>query len=294
MSGDIEGAGEDIATVQALSEFIGEQQTVAALLVSMSMDDAVLDLVQTVLPLAAKDMKVSDMLRERVEASPDSWNLRPLIRSNAYSSLWLTENLGKLSDIVEIATTDDEFRPLLLLSTKPGAVRSLKSAIIDIYGPAIRDYEPDSNERAICQSIIDRLAVATADSRLVELFYELIGTPFDILADVLDRFRANRLCTLSALDAVRFIRVTSTIPDGSAKGPYGYTDPFDGNDLRYRRDGEGFRVWSIGADRKDDGGTTRDEDNSNYDIVVVFPPILKPFEGAVIPSGPAPGSGSPP
>jgi len=31
-------------------------------------------------------------------------------------------------------------------------------------------------------------------------------------------------------------------------------DPFDGKPLRYRREGTGFRLWSIGQDRKDDGG----------------------------------------
>ncbi|MFA0768629.1 MAG: hypothetical protein OXFUSZZB_001957 [Candidatus Fervidibacter sp.] len=31
-------------------------------------------------------------------------------------------------------------------------------------------------------------------------------------------------------------------------------DPFDGKPLRYRREGTGFRLWSIGPDRKDDGG----------------------------------------
>jgi len=31
-------------------------------------------------------------------------------------------------------------------------------------------------------------------------------------------------------------------------------DPFDGKALRYRREEKGFRLWSIGQNRKDDGG----------------------------------------
>jgi len=34
-------------------------------------------------------------------------------------------------------------------------------------------------------------------------------------------------------------------------------DPFDGKPLRYRRDKNGFRVWSIGTDLKDDGGVSQ-------------------------------------
>jgi hypothetical protein len=50
-------------------------------------------------------------------------------------------------------------------------------------------------------------------------------------------------------------------------------DPFDGNPLRYRREGSGFILYSIGADRRDDGGHAqnfRDPDGTGSDEVVEF------------------------
>ncbi len=35
-------------------------------------------------------------------------------------------------------------------------------------------------------------------------------------------------------------------------------DPYDGKPLRYRKLGKGFKVWSVGQDRKDDGGSGDD------------------------------------
>lgn len=36
-------------------------------------------------------------------------------------------------------------------------------------------------------------------------------------------------------------------------------DPFDGKPLRYRLDSNGFRIWSIGTDLKDNGGVHPDD-----------------------------------
>lgn len=291
-NGDIQGAGEDIAAVQAVSKFVSEQQTMISLLVGLAIDSFVMSLIQTVLPEAATNAEASDMLRERIEANPESWNVLPMLRGQAFETIWVTENLGDMKDFAGIADMDEDMRTLFLQSKMPGAVRALKSATIDIFGPAIRDYEQGSNEREVFEAISERSELAKRN-QLSALFFDILIPTYPALADALDRQRAARLCTLAALDAVDLYRITSTIPDGSAKGPHRYTDPFDGEDLRYRRDSEGFRVWSIGANRKDDGGTTRDEDNSNYDVVVVFPPVLTSFE-SVATSGPAGAFGSSP
>ena len=284
MRGDVEGAREDLSTVQAVARHVGDQPHLIALLVSLALDSMVLRLIQVVLPEAAVSEEVADMLRETVEQSSDSWNHLPQLRGEAFFTLWATDNLGEFSDFGEYWEMDDEdIKELYFESLKPGAVRTLKSAVLDVYGPAIRDYTPGDDERAMYSAILERADVAKAESRLAKLFFELLGSPYDQLPDALDLHRATRLCILAALDALDLYRITSTIPDGSAKGPYGYIDPFDGERLRYRRDGDGFRVWSVGVDGVDHNGVTRDEDEEGFDEVVVFPPILKPYEEPSLP-----------
>ena len=49
------------------------------------------------------------------------------------------------------------------------------------------------------------------------------------------------------------------------------TDPFNSKSLRYRREGKGFRLWSIGENLIDDGGKTKVGDNKRADIVTTYP-----------------------
>jgi len=48
------------------------------------------------------------------------------------------------------------------------------------------------------------------------------------------------------------------------------TDPFDGKPLRYRLEGKGFRLWSIGDNLKDDGGQVKIGDK-RADTVTAYP-----------------------
>lgn len=45
-------------------------------------------------------------------------------------------------------------------------------------------------------------------------------------------------------------------------------DPFGSKSLRYRRDGTGVRIWSIGPDFKDSNGQTKPENKDSDDIVI--------------------------
>jgi len=61
-------------------------------------------------------------------------------------------------------------------------------------------------------------------------------------------------------------------------------DPYDGQPMRYRREGDGYRIWSVGKNLKDDGGVSQEEnyerlrdaegivveeDYDSYDLVMV-------------------------
>ena len=68
-------------------------------------------------------------------------------------------------------------------------------------------------------------------------------------------------------------------PTLNALGVEGLVDPFTEEPLHYRPEGEGFVVYSVGADRKDNGGTPRPEYQDSdprrkpveYDVVWRFP-----------------------
>jgi hypothetical protein len=50
------------------------------------------------------------------------------------------------------------------------------------------------------------------------------------------------------------------------------TDPFDGQPLRYRNQGTGYVLYSIGPDLKDDGGKPMNGKEGDIVFTVVTPP----------------------
>jgi hypothetical protein len=50
------------------------------------------------------------------------------------------------------------------------------------------------------------------------------------------------------------------------------TDPFSDDPLLYRSDADGFILYSVGRDRKDNGGSPKEKDQEyDWDIVWKFP-----------------------
>ena len=95
----------------------------------------------------------------------------------------------------------------------------------------------------------------------------LIGKP---LLEIEDRSVAQlRLLVLEA-ELRRVVRLTGHAPAnlGSVKAPWG-TDPYSGRMFGYRPDGAEFRVYSVGANLKDDLGDT-DEAGLDPDIRTVI------------------------
>jgi len=49
-------------------------------------------------------------------------------------------------------------------------------------------------------------------------------------------------------------------------------DPFDGQPLRYRKQGDGYVLYSIGSDLNDDSGARKTGKNGDIVFTVVTPP----------------------
>jgi hypothetical protein len=84
---------------------------------------------------------------------------------------------------------------------------------------------------------------------------------------------ASKELTLALRAVLAYRRARGALP--SAIGEVGsFKDPMDGRALRYERTPKGFKIWSVGMDRRDDGGRPRPSgatSSSGYDTVVEFP-----------------------
>ena len=84
----------------------------------------------------------------------------------------------------------------------------------------------------------------------------------------------NKLTALRVFVVVlRFRNQHRRWPESLVEPGVQAVDPFDDKPLRYRLDGEGFRIWSVGGDKRDDGGHTRTEVEGSDDLVAAYPTI---------------------
>jgi hypothetical protein len=82
---------------------------------------------------------------------------------------------------------------------------------------------------------------------------------FSSAADSVLKERAQRLALLKLAEALRHEAQTGRFPDSLSELGEVPKDPFDGQPLRYIKDKRGIRVYSVGPDLIDNGGTGRSE-----------------------------------
>lgn len=305
--GEYEAVERDLKTIRRYSRHFESQPTIFGPLSSMALSNWVMASgIATLLPAAEKNPELRSILREAVEGMPESWDLTRPLQMSAFEEYWYIENVvakGRIESLIERYADYsqweiDEWKTAAedgLQSSS--AVRNLKMAVLDIWAPLLLEYDPSGDELAVLEEAGKRQDESIKRSSEAELYFTINPQGFYSLARSIKGSRARRRTLLAALDVLDYRSENGPWPSAL---PQSYTDPFTDEPLLYRVTTDGFRIWSVGQDRKDNGGTTRDEDRFGYDVVVVFPPILQPFESMVGGPGlpgagvPAVGLGSPP
>lgn len=194
----------------------------------------------------------------KTESIPD---IRPALRGETYAGLKFLEQAsddpGRF--IVSMQASDDWRNPssYLLRTLKIGSVKnSARSKVVERYLAAWKSLPPDATDwqtvEKVCMEIDRRFA---GDGSWSGSFAGLVAPTFahvgQVPADTVARKRIGMtLCDL--LDTRRTIR---RWPIKLPGGPHSL-DPFTSKPLIYRVAADGFVLYSVRADRRDDGGTS--------------------------------------
>ena len=257
---------DDIAAAMRAARHMRMQPPFIALLASLAVDAIALAGVQDALVLVERDAEALAVLKGIVESAPEEFDLTNLLRCEAFFSWWCAENLGYFTQYMNDFSVDLH----ISVGSKSQTVsRGLKSDILDLYVPALTSYKPGDDERALFESLESRSAVMR-ERLLTGTFFSAVVPYFENADEALNRARARRRCNLAAIAVIEHRNKLGQWPKTLAEAGTALTDPFDQTPLKYRRDGKGFRVWSVGVDKVDHGGATKDESRDD-DEVVVFP-----------------------
>jgi hypothetical protein len=105
------------------------------------------------------------------------------------------------------------------------------------------------------------------------------GTALPEFATAIGRIRAQALVTRALLAAMDVRTKTGKWPTAITQIPGNWDDPFSHRPLHLRLRENDIRLYSLGPDLSDDGGTRRDEIKPGqaataYDIVASYPPYI--------------------
>jgi hypothetical protein len=265
---DAEGAAADIMAVHRAAMHLHEQPTLIGLLVAIANHAIAAGATERMLPLALKDAELSAALRGTVESMPESWDLSRPMMGEAFFAWWIAVNANRITSMVGGWGMSADIS-LTLASKSQFVVRSVQMSVLDVYTPFFQTYKPGDDERKAYEAIEARMDLAVQNNALGSPILEVFRPVFANVSNSLDRARSRRRSLLAALDVIDFRHEHGKWPTAL---PVARTDPFDGKPLRYKLDGDGFRIWSVGMDKSDDGGKKQHEAKGGpYDEVLVYP-----------------------
>jgi len=167
------------------------------------------------------------------------------------------------------------FRPVLALYKAIGMTDSDAIIYLDLMDEYIKIYQLPLHQRQKAAEVVDAKFQST--SKFHVLLYVIM--PALSRTTIIDtRNTAQLLTTRIGLAIERYRLAAGKLPDELAELVPAYLDavpmdPFDGNELRYKKLGVGFVVYSIGEDLIDDGGkerpTGKKEKGESWDVTFI-------------------------
>jgi hypothetical protein len=108
-----------------------------------------------------------------------------------------------------------------------------------------------------------------ADRSPTNILNVILFPAFDAVPNAIARQIANRRIIATAIRLMRIRVETGRLPSVLPNFGETSTDPFNGKSLRYKREGTGFRIYSIDSDLTDNGGTLK-KSGTQGDLVRTF------------------------
>jgi hypothetical protein len=259
--GDENAALDDCRCMLALARSIGDEPCFIAALIRIADTEMAIDVVRRVLaqsePAPDKIAGLQAVL-ERELGQPDLRTTLRGVRAGEYEMAQALRT-GKLQyriyrGLIGSNTQPESRLHTFLYDRLPGAIPidqagylRLTSRLVDLAA------EPEEAREEMARAIQDE-----ASRR--EVLPEGIMIPYDHLFRTHNRGQASLRCAVAAVAAERYRRrhhrwpdtLDDLVKDGLLKTVF--NDPFDGQPLRWRRFEQGPVVYSVGPNRKDDGG----------------------------------------
>jgi hypothetical protein len=275
-------ACQDIQNAWRLSNLTGQGAGILPMLIQIGCQNIVLDGIQRCAAALKTNPSGLKDLAAVIGNASDLANFRKALRGEAYLGIATTRNpfeadhLDRSGESTEPGVDskslvrtglpkDAKWRGMMARHLE--AWTQIKAAM-DKYGD-----DTDKLQAAIAQ-IIDDWGAKTTISYMVST---IMMAPLPQSGLSVLELDANWVATRALLEAMQIRAHNGKWPVRIEDIPGTWTDPFNGKPLKLKVEGDAIKIYSVGPNRKDDGGTRRfeitdDAKKNNFDDVASYPP----------------------
>jgi hypothetical protein len=287
--GDTEGAASRLVDVRRIGAHAGREPIVIGHLVYVACESMALRALEDALASRRGDAAGLARLRAVAEADLSPPVFRDALRGEMYMGIAAIRNFNH-RQLRQVASTkadaDLHLDPATLRrdGAPRGTVeRAFLARHLQMWAEAERRMarHPD-DVRAQSRVVQELSARLDGERRLSHLTSALFFPVFTQAADAYVRREATERTVLAAARVLEFEARHGRFPDRLEEVGALSPDPFDGEPLRYRQTDDGFRVYSVGSNMRDEGGLVPSEtpdggDRRAGDVVAGYPPAPYPF-----------------
>lgn len=296
--GQIEAAARDLATIRRIAVHADEPRLVISALVAIAVEAMAMGGTRAAAEALARDPEGLAILeREVLAAGEMRMDLEEIMRREAYFSIASIRNLDVqtgLHPLAAILVTRYQYanpdwqilgwNPSTSLIQEPPPL-SLDTSQVRRSGPppgwlmrgsmtrsleawaAYFEAIPESGATVEHQEEGLRRMEDILDNRRLSYVMAQETAPLPVSIPIISHgTRADHLMTQAYVDVLQFRNQRGRWPESLAEAGVQAMDPYDGKPLRYRLEGEGFRIWSVGFNGRDDGGTFPFDRNATYPV----------------------------
>lgn len=258
-----------------LSALIGQEPVLIALLVQAATQTIVCDVLATILEQNHADPSVLEKTKAVLHDLGPRPNILPAMRSEFLMSRVAVKMLAS-SNAAQMFGTDGSSNATVNLA-RFGPIRTLYELKYTRFFHDMYKKLSQKPESFVAMNRVFNEAGAMIEHKLNHDWtyglVDLLMPVFTQIGGALGESEARRNVLLAAVDMFDARIRTGTFPAKIAGNSGIWIDPLTEKPLIYKASKDGFLIYSVGKDMRDDGGKPRSKDSSdqNYDIPFRYP-----------------------
>ncbi len=280
----------DLTSAFRVADLLRDDSTTIGLLVHIADQAISLDGVRRSASFLKDDPAVLARLNSLVVQFNHSPDFKNALRGEMYMGLASLRNMDEhghnqaQSDTRSSEGTDSDERPInpakLIRTGLPTSffIRAFAARDLEVWTEASRKmnlhrHDPDAMAKDT-QVIADRMA---KHPKVSEILLSALFPVYLEMGSAIKRVAAAGNVTQALIASLEYRGRTGALPSRLKDLPGDWIDPFTGTSLRVKNVAGSFRIYSVGRNRKDDGGLDKDETvgKKSDDVVAAFPPLRR-------------------